>query len=98
VNGLYATTAGVGGITIIESFKTFSDSKLSLLLTGQQGDVMKESMHCAKTVAWNLIPNAIKKKINDDWKKIRFGGSIFIVLKQQFPKMVLQLEVQLLWQ
>ena len=69
VNGLYATTSGVGGITIIESFKTFSDSKLSLILTGQQGDVMKESMQCAKTVAWNLIPNAIKKKINDDWKK-----------------------------
>jgi len=69
VNGLYATTYGVGGITIIESFKTFSDNKLSLLLTGQQGDVMKESMQCAKTVAWNLIPNSIKKKINDDWKK-----------------------------
>ena len=69
VNGLYATTSGLGGITIIESFKTFSDNKLSLLLTGQQGDVMKESMQCAKTVAWNLIPNAIKKKINDDWKK-----------------------------
>ena len=69
VNGLYATTSGVGGITIIETFKTFSDTKLSLLLTGQQGDVMKESMQCAKTIAWNLIPNTIKKKINDDWKK-----------------------------
>jgi endopeptidase La len=68
VNGLYATTSGVGGITIIESFKTFSDNKLSLTLTGQQGDVMKESMQCAKTIAWNLIPNNIKKEINKDWK------------------------------
>ena len=25
---------------------------------------MKESMSCAKTVAWNLIPDDIKKKIN----------------------------------
>ena len=68
VNGLYATTSGVGGITIIQAFKTFSDNKLSLLLTGQQGDVMKESMQCAKTIAWNLIPIEFKKKINQDWK------------------------------
>ena len=61
VNGLYATTSGLGGITIIESFRTPSDSKLSLELTGQQGDVMKESMKVAKTVAWNLIPEDIKK-------------------------------------
>ena len=63
VNGLYATASGLGGITIIESFKTPSESKLSLELTGQQGDVMKESMKVAKTVAWNLIPNIIKKRI-----------------------------------
>jgi ATP-dependent Lon protease len=68
VNGLYATTAGIGGITIIEVFKTFSDTKLSLTLTGQQGEVMKESMQCAKTIAWNLIPDSLKKDINDDWK------------------------------
>ena len=68
VNGLYATTLGVGGITIIQAFKTFSDNKLSLLLTGQQGDVMKESMQCAKTIAWNLIPIKLKNKINTDWK------------------------------
>ena len=68
VNGLYATSAGVGGITIIEAGKTHSEQKFSLELTGQQGDVMKESMRCAKTVAWNLIPQEIKKKIQDDWK------------------------------
>ena len=57
VNGLYATTVGVGGITIIETFKMLADSKFALTLTGQQGDVMKESMTCAKTVAWNLLPD-----------------------------------------
>ena len=56
VNGLYATASGMGGITIIESFKTPSDSELSLELTGQQGDVMKESIKVAKTAAWNLVP------------------------------------------
>ena len=69
VNGLYATNSGMGGITIIESFKTPTDSKLSLELTGQQGDVMKESMKVAKTVAWNLIPEDIKKNIYKEMKK-----------------------------
>lgn len=69
VNGLYATTAGVGGLTIIESVKTHSETKFSLELTGQQGDVMKESMKCAKTIAWNLIPLELKKQIQEDWKE-----------------------------
>lgn len=66
VNGLYATVAGTGGITIVECVKTPSDRKLSLELTGQQGDVMKESMLCAKTLAWNLIPKNVKKDINEE--------------------------------
>lgn len=68
VNGLYATSAGVGGLTIIEACKTHSETKFSLELTGQQGDVMQESMKCAKTIAWNLLPQEIKNKIQDDWK------------------------------
>ena len=64
VNGLFATTAGTGGITIIEVSKIPSDQKLKLELTGQQGDVMKESMSCAKTVVWNLLPREIKKENN----------------------------------
>jgi endopeptidase La len=63
VNGLFATAAGMGGITIIEAFKTPNDTKLALTITGQQGDVMKESITCAKTIAWNLLPCDIKKKI-----------------------------------
>ena len=68
VNGLFATSAGVGGLTIIEVVKSFSDQKLGMILTGSQGDVMKESMKCAKTIAWNLIPKSIKEKINLDWE------------------------------
>ena len=69
VNGLYATSAGVGGLTIIEVFKTHSDKKFGLTLTGQQGDVMKESISCAKTIAWNLLPNEIKENLKEDWEK-----------------------------
>ena len=51
INGLYATATGIGGITVMQVIKTLSDKKLGLELTGQQGDVMKESMICAKTLA-----------------------------------------------
>ena len=66
---MYATNAGLGGLTIIEVLKTPSERAYSLQLTGQQGDVMKESMYCAKTLAWNLIPTSIKKEIKEDWEK-----------------------------
>ena len=69
VNGLYATSAGTGGLTLVEVMKTPTDRKLGLELTGNQGDVMKESMSCAKTLAWNLLPKEIKKEIKDDWEE-----------------------------
>ncbi len=47
--------------------KTPSDRKLSLELSVQQGDVMKESMMCAKTLAWNIIPKSVKKDIADEF-------------------------------
>lgn len=74
VNGLYATSLGTGGITMIEVMKTPSNVSLNLELTGSQGDVMKESMKCAKTVAWNIIPDEIKKEINLELKEIGSFG------------------------
>ena len=38
-----------------------------------QGDVMKESMSVAKTLALNLIPNNILKKIKYEREKNKFG-------------------------
>ena len=61
VNGLYATETGLGGITLIEVMNTPTEKKKMSIekLTGSQGDVMKESMHCALTLASNLIPKDI---------------------------------------
>ena len=73
VNGLYATSSGQGGITIIQIFKTHSDIKLGLMITGQQGDIMKESVKCAKTIAWNLLPKKLKKDIHDDLENEAWG-------------------------
>ena len=63
INGLYATSAGIGGITIIETTFFPSTNFLELKLTGQQGDVMKESMSVAKTLALKLIPEKILKEL-----------------------------------
>jgi ATP-dependent Lon protease len=66
VNGLYATSVGNGGITVIEAFKTPSDAKLSLMLTGNQGEVMQESVKCAKTIAWNILPKALQDSLKKE--------------------------------
>ena len=55
VNGMYATENGTGGVMVIETSKLTSDKKLEL--TGLPGDVMKESMQVARTVACNLVSN-----------------------------------------
>ena len=73
VNGLFATAAGIGGITVIETYKFTSSAHLALTLTGMQGDVMKESMSVAKTLALNLIPKDILEKIETLEDKDKFG-------------------------
>jgi ATP-dependent Lon protease len=71
VNGLYATTIGIGGITLIQIDKReLTDKKdLHIEITGSLGDVMKESIHCAKTVALNLLTenerNELKKTLEE---------------------------------
>ena len=71
INGLFATSSGVGGITLIECKKFFTNNHLELKLTGQQGDVMKESMYVARDLALNLIPDIILNNINKS--KNKFG-------------------------
>jgi endopeptidase La len=66
VNGLFATSAGLGGLTIIQTFKTLSKNMFELKLTGSQGDVMQESMKTALTVAQNLLPESAKKEIQEN--------------------------------
>ena len=56
INGLWANAYGRGGIIPIEASFFPSSTFLEMKLTGMQGDVMKESMHIAKTIAWSLTP------------------------------------------
>ena len=74
VNGLYASTVGLGGITLIQIKKILTtSSNIPLELTGQQGDVMKESMSCAKTLALNLLNDKQKKSVMEELKSTSFG-------------------------
>ena len=52
IYGMYANALGLGGIMPIQVGHHKGDK---LQLTGQQGDVMKESMKCAKTMAYTLL-------------------------------------------
>jgi ATP-dependent Lon protease len=63
INGLWANSLGMGGIIPIQAKWRPSEKPLDLKLTGTQGDVMKESMNVALTLAYNLSPNTIKADI-----------------------------------
>jgi ATP-dependent Lon protease len=71
INGLYATSSGVGGIVPIQIKNNYSsDSSFAFKLTGSLGDVMKESIQCAFTMAVNYIKDNnliedIQKELKD---------------------------------
>jgi ATP-dependent Lon protease len=54
INGMWANSVGKGGILPIEAAYYPSTTFLDLKLTGMQGEVMKESMTVAKSLAWSL--------------------------------------------
>lgn len=74
VNGLWANDFGVGGIIPIQCCWIPTTTKLELKLTGMQGDVMKESMEVAKSVAWKILPEDLKLKLSEKFKKQHDNG------------------------
>jgi ATP-dependent Lon protease len=69
INGLYANSLGNGGIIQIEASFFPTSTFLDLKLTGLQGNVMKESMNVAKTLAWSLCPHDIKQRMLADFER-----------------------------
>jgi ATP-dependent Lon protease len=65
INGLWANALGRGGVIPIQVGWRPSQQFLSLHLTGMQGDVMKESMNVALTLAWELTTNEQKIRIRE---------------------------------
>lgn len=65
INGLWANSFGVGGVLSIQAKWRPSEKFMGLHLTGMQGDVMKESMNVALTLAWNLTSYKMKEEIQE---------------------------------
>ena len=63
INGLWANALGKGGVIPIQVSWRPSEKFLQLHLTGMQGDVMKESMNVALTLAWDLTPLETRDEI-----------------------------------
>lgn len=86
INGLWANALGKGGILHIESSFISSSNQLELKLTGMQGDVMKESMQVAKTLAWNLLDKDNRKTLQEEFEKTREQGVHIHVPEGATPK------------
>jgi len=74
INGLWANALGMGGIILIECVPMPSNNILDLKLTGMQGDVMKESMNVAKTLAWKLTDKKQQAKLIKQFKTTKQNG------------------------
>ena len=74
INGLWANALGKGGIIPIEASFILSGTMMDFKLTGSQGDVMKESMNVAKTMAWSLLENKRKKELVKDFDETKCQG------------------------
>jgi len=73
INGLWANSQGQGGTLPIQAKFYPSDTFLGLKLTGLQGEVMKESMNVALTVAWNLTSEENKGQIHKLYEEKKYG-------------------------
>ena len=74
MNGLWANALGKGGIIPIETNYFPASNFLDLKLTGMQGDVMKESMNVAKTLAWKLTTQKTREKLVKNFEKNKLQG------------------------
>ncbi len=74
ITGLWANALGKGGIIPIESLFYPASNPMDFKLTGMQGDVMKESMNVAKSLAWKLTNNKRQKKLSKDFSETKLQG------------------------
>ena len=87
INGLWANAMGKGGILPIETHYFPCGTFLDMKLTGMQGDVMKESMTVAKTLAWSLLDSATAKRLAVEMDESKRQKFIFTSRKVVRPRM-----------
>ena len=86
INGLWANSLGQGGILHIEANYLITNTFAELKLTGMQGDVMKESMTVAKTLAFTLLSDSELLDINTNCEKSKKQGIHIHVPEGATPK------------
>lgn len=74
INGLWASMYGKGGIIPIQTMFYPSNNFLELKLTGMQGEVMKESMNVAKSLAWELLTETQEETLAKQFEKTKRQG------------------------
>lgn len=74
INGLWANALGKGGIIQIETQFILSNNMLDMKLTGLQGDVMKESMSVAKSLAWKMTSDQNKERLLKTFEATKTQG------------------------
>ena len=86
INGLWANAYGGGGILHIECKYFYTSTFLELKLTGMQGDVMKESMSVAKTLALSLISKEEMDILVKEFESTKMQGIHIHVPEGATPK------------
>ena len=86
INGLWANSYGNSGIIHIESSFFHSANFLELKLTGLQGDIMKESMTVAKTLACSLLSTSEMIAITKELEESKLQGIHIHVPEGATPK------------
>ena len=86
INGLWANSLGQGGILHIETNFFITSTFSELKLTGMQGDVMKESMSVAKTLAYSLLTSEQLIELNKNFELTKKQGIHIHVPEGATPK------------
>ena len=86
INGLWANAFGNSGILHIECKFFHSSTFLDLKLTGMQGDVMKESMSVAKTLALSLLSTDELKTLTKELEESKLQGIHIHIPEGATPK------------
>lgn len=73
VNGLYATTSGIGGVLPIETLWIPTNNPLEIKATGHLEQVIKESTQVACSLAWNLLDSNKQNELLTKWKDKPMG-------------------------
>ena len=86
ISGLWANALGRGGVLPIEAKYYPCGTFLDLKLSGLQGDVMKESMTVAKTLAWSLLSKDKMKELQKEMDETKHQGIHIHVPEGATPK------------